>query len=186
MMAESIEEFYTYDTLTNTNLRESAELIHEFLKGNATLSDTAQSLTAIFDAPDAAPTAADVLDLCIVCAAEQLSETHNALVELTMELRARQQQRREEHLSKFDNSLVMSFGERWLRYGDPDPDEAMKEEERLEWTNLNRFVALLYSAGIQRLAICGERTLTITLQRGGWRVNWKGPESKNWLPWQCK
>ena len=179
-MAESIEEFFTYDRLTDTNLRECATLVHIFLQGKTTASETAQSLTAIFDAPNSAVMLSDVLDECIVCAAEQLQETHDALIELLMELQTQQQRKSEDDLAKFRSSLIMCFGERWARYGDPDPDNAWKEQARLEWTSLNHFAAVLYSAGNQSLASFGEQTLTMTLRKESWRVNWNGPESKFW------
>ena len=177
-MAESIAEFFNDDRLTGTNLRESAKLIHVYLQDNATASETAQSLMAIFGHPEPTATLSEVLEECIVQAAEQLSEPHHVLVSLVMELKAQQQQEGQDDLAIFENSLVMSFGERWSRYGDPDPNGAWKEEERLQWTNLNHFAALLYAGGIDRLMSFGERTLTMTLRKGGWRVNWNDHESK--------
>lgn len=75
----------------------------------------------------------------------------------------------------------MTLGERWARYGDPDPQDAWKEQARAEWTNLNHFAALLFSAGIKTLAFFGGQSLKMTLKRGSWRVNWNGPESELFL-----
>jgi hypothetical protein len=182
-MAESIEEFFTDDKLTESNVRQAAAAIHALLTGDATASATAQLLTEGFDAPGPATASlSEVLEECIAEAAEQLLETHEALVQLTLELRARQQQKGEANLSEFDHGLVMTLGVRWARYGDPTLS-TWRDQERLEWTNLNRFAALLYSAGLQRLSTFGERILEMSLRRGGWRVNWSGPESRSDFVW---
>lgn len=177
-MAESAEEFFTDDRLADSNLHDSASLIQTFLAEDATASETARNLTASFHAP-AAANASEVLEECIVGAAEQLWDTHDALVKLVCELRSQQQQRTGENdLSEFDQSLAYSLGERWLRYGDPDPASSWRDQARLEWTNLNHFAALLYMSGVQQLSSFGEKTLEFTMKRGGWRINWEGPDSK--------
>lgn len=176
-MAESVEEFFTDDKFTDSDLHDTAALIHACLAGDATVPEMAHKLTASFDEPTAA-TASEVLEECIVAAAEQLWETHDALAGLVCELRTRQQQESEDNLLRFDQSLAYSLGERWLRYGDPDPASGWCDQARLEWTNLNHFAALLYAAGVQRMACFGQQTLEFTLKRSGWRINWQGPDSK--------
>lgn len=178
-MADSIEEFLTDAKLTDSNLHESAALIHTFLTGGATVSDTADHLTALVHDP-ATVTIDEILEECIVGLAEELSEPHEALVQLVHELRCRQQQQQtgEEAVSKYDRSLSYSLSERWLRYGDPDPASIWHGQLRLEWFNLNHFAALLYTAGFHQLSAFGQQTLEYTLKRGGWRVSWKGNESK--------
>lgn len=179
-MAESIEEFFTDSKLTGTNLREAAASIHALLTGDAAASATAECLTEGFNAPGPVTASlSEVLEECIAGAAEQLSETHEGLVQLTLELRARQEEKSGGNLSDFDNGLVMTFGERWARYGDPDPSIIWRDQARLEWTNVNHFVALLYSAGVKRLSSFGELTLQRSLRRGGWRINWNGSGGKS-------
>lgn len=173
-MAESIEEFFADDRLTDSNLRHSAVCIRECLEGKATTQGTAQSMLATVSTASLD----EVLDECIVRAAEELPKTHDVLAELVIQLRSQQQRMSEEEVAGFDRSLVMSFGERWARYGDPDPQDAWKEEARAEWANLNRFVALLFAAGVKGLSAFGEQTLRMTLKRGAWRVNWAGQESE--------
>jgi hypothetical protein len=176
-MAESIDEFFADDKLTDSNLRDSAQHIHKYLERKATAQGTAQSIAASMSAVSLS----EVLDEFIVHAAEQLPATHNDLAELVMQLRSLQQYKSENDGTKFDHSLVMTLGERWARYGDPDPQDAWKEQARAEWTNLNHFAALLFSAGIKRLASFGGQTLKMTLKRGLWRVSWKGLESESYL-----
>lgn len=173
-MAESIEEFFADDRLTDSNLRDSAVCIRKCLERKATTQETAQSILATVSAVSLS----EVLDECIIRAAEQLPESHNVLVELVIQLRSQQQHMSEEDDTKFDHFLIMSFGERWARYGDPDPQNAWKEQARAEWINLNHFVALLFSAGVNTLSTFGEQTLKMTLKRGSWRVNWTGQESE--------
>ncbi|KAF2875938.1 hypothetical protein BDV95DRAFT_285880 [Massariosphaeria phaeospora] len=172
-MAESIDEFFADDRLTDSNLRDSVLHIHKYLERKATAQETVQSITASLSAISLS----EVLDECIVRAAEQLPETHNDLVELVVQLRSQQQHKSENDGAEFDHSLVMALGERWVCYGDPDPQNAWKEEARAEWTNLNYFAALLFSAGIKRLASFGGRSLQMTLKRRSWGVNWGGLEN---------
>lgn len=176
-MAQSIDEFFADDRLTDSNLRSSAERIHGFLEHKVTAQETAQTITGIVSVA----LLSEILDECIIRAAEHLPETHNDLVELVMQFRSQQQYKSEDGLGKFDDSLVMSLGERWAGYGDPDPQEAWKKEVRVEWANLNHFAALLFSAGIKKLASFGVQTLKMTLKRGSWRVNWTGSDSESSL-----
>lgn len=173
-MAESIEEFFADDRLTDSNLRHSATCIREFLESRTTEQETAQRILATVSTASLD----EVLDECIVRAAEELPETHDVLAELVIQLRSQLQHMSEEEIAEFDRCLVMSFGERWARYGDPDPQDAWKEQARAEWANLNRFVALLFAAGVKRLSAFGEQSLRMTLKRGAWRVNWTGQESE--------
>ncbi|PVH96886.1 hypothetical protein DM02DRAFT_658815 [Periconia macrospinosa] len=172
-MAESIEEFFADDRLTDSNLRNSAVCLRKCLEGKTTTQDTAQS---IMDTAKAV-SLSEVLDECIIRAAEQLPESHYVLTELVIQLRSQHQHISEEVVTKFDHYLIMSFGERWARYGDPDPQDAWKEQARTEWINLNHFVALLFSAGVNTLSNFGEQSLKMTLKRGSWRVNWTGQEN---------
>jgi hypothetical protein len=176
-MAESIDEFFADDRFTDSDLRDSAQHVRKCLERKATAQETAQSLAASVSAVSLS----EILDECIVLAAEQLPETHDDLAELVVQLKSQQQHKSENDGAKFDHSLVMTLGERWARYGDPDPQDAWKEQARAEWTNLNHFAALLFSAGIKTLASFGGQTLKMTLKRGSWRVNWKGPESELFL-----
>lgn len=173
-MAESIDEFFVDDKLTDSNLRDSAERVHKYLERKVTAQETAQSITTIVGAVPLS----EVLNECILCAAEQLPDTHNDLAELVVQLRSQQQHKSDNDVAKFDDFLVMSLGERWAQYGDPDPQDAWKEQARAEWANLNHFTALLFSAGIKRLTTFGEQTLKMTLKRGSWRVNWKDSNSE--------
>ncbi|KAJ8115497.1 hypothetical protein OPT61_g2864 [Boeremia exigua] len=173
-MAESIEEFFTDDRLTNNNLRDSAVYIQSYLKRKASIQSTIQSIIATVSNASLS----ELLDECIVRAAEQLPETHAALVELVMQLRSQQQQHSSDQCATdLDNALVISLGQRWTDYGDPNPQDAWKEQARAEWTNLNHFSALLFLAGIERLSSFGKQTLQMTLKRGSWRVNWEGQEN---------
>jgi hypothetical protein len=178
-MVESIDEFFADDRLTDdSNLRDSAQYIHKCLEHKATVQETAQRIMASVSAVSLS----EVLQECIVRAAEQLPETQNDLAELVMQLRSQQQHKSEKDGAEFDHTLVMTFGERWARYGDPDPQEAFKEEARADWTNLNHFAVLLFSAGIKALASFGGETLKMTLKRGSWRVNnWNGSQSEFYI-----
>jgi hypothetical protein len=175
MMAESIEEFFTDDRLTDNNLRDSAVYVQSYLERKASIQSTIQSIIATVSSASLS----DILDECIVRAAEQLPETHAALVELVMQLRSQQQHSSDQCATGLDNALVISLGQRWTHYGDPNPQDAWKEQARAEWTNLNHFTALLFSAGIARLSSFGKQTLQMTLKRGSWRVNWEGQEGKS-------
>lgn len=174
-MAESIEEFFTDDRLTDNNLRDSAICIRSYLERKASIQSTIQSIVATISSASLS----EILDECIVPAAEQLSETHAALVELVMQLRSQQQHHSTDQCATgIDNALVISLGQRWTHYGDPNPQDAWKEQARAEWTNLNHFTALLFSAGVQGLSSLGKQTLLMTLKRGSWRVNWDVQESE--------
>ncbi|KAF3768649.1 hypothetical protein M406DRAFT_71635 [Cryphonectria parasitica EP155] len=175
-MGETIEEYFSDTELTQTNLHDSAALIYTFLTGGATCYDTAQGLMDSFHGPNATDVP-DVIEICIVEVAEDFWEMHEALVKLMSELRSRQQQHSKKDLTEFDDSLYYSLRERWVRYGDPDPSSRSRDQERLDWTSLNRFTALLYAAGFQKLADFGKATLSMTLRRNTWRINWSCPEN---------
>lgn len=176
-MAESIEEYFADDNETiSPELREAAKLVKGFLQGHKSASDTAQDLTTQSETQTES-----IIETCIVSVAEQLPATHDALVELTMQMRNQEQQNIngiDDAVGKFDHYVAYSIEERSLRYGDPDPMTADRAEERQEWTNLNHLAALLYAAGLRRLWSIGEQVLDMTLRRKGWRVNWTGPESE--------
>lgn len=180
-MADSIEDFFTDEDLTNSNLRQHAELTHLFLNGNTDASNTAQALMASADDPSSAVKIYHILEDLIITPAEQLSETHDGLVDLLKCLRELQKQKGNEALLSFDESLSFSLSERWLRYGDPKPDyEWYRDQARLEWTNLNRFAALLYASyGLEMLSAYGEQTLSMTLRRSAWYILWEISQSES-------
>jgi hypothetical protein len=74
MMAESIEEFFTDDRLTDNNLRDSAVYVQSYLERKASIQSTIQSIIATVRSASLS----ELLDECIVRAAEQLPETHAA------------------------------------------------------------------------------------------------------------
>ena len=79
-MTESIEEFFNYDRLMDTNLNDGAALIKSSLEGNTTAVETAQSLTGKSSITSAAVMSGELLDECVIKAAEQLQYTQNALL----------------------------------------------------------------------------------------------------------
>jgi hypothetical protein len=178
-MAESLDEFFSEDVLTESDVRDEAVLIHDYLAGNVTVQTVAQRLVQSLQARNAPLRdghydLSEILESVIVSVAEQLPETHNALVTLLGTLK----QQRE--TSNFDTELAFALNERWLRYGDPDQSLNVRDEVRNEWTNLNHFAALIYKANLQDLSSFAVQTLWMALRRRGWRVNWDG-QSKSML-----
>lgn len=175
-MAENLEDFFANVDLDNQaeniGLATAAKHIHAFLTNNASATETAHKIIIADNAP-----MDEIVEEVIISAAEQLFETHTKIAKLVVELSKGQ--------GAADNTLYMSIvyslGQRWSRYGDPDWSDVWRDRLRLEWANLNRFVALLYSdaelKSWSKLADFGKATLGYALRRGGWRVRWKGPES---------
>ena len=172
-MAESIDEFFSEDFLTDSDIRDEAALIHDYLAGNVNVQIVAQRLIQSLQARNAPSRngqyyLSEILDNVILSVAEQLPETHGALVTLLVTLKQHNE------TSKFDSYLAFALNERWLRYGDPDQSLSLREEIRNEWNNLNHFAALMYKANLQDLSSFAVQTLWMALRRRGWRVNWDG------------
>lgn len=172
-MAETLVEFFSEDDITGSDIHEEAALIHEYLSGKLTVDAAASKLLLIFKNKAGSVKigqydVSELIETIIVSVAEQLPETHEQLVTLLGALKEQKE------TSNFELPLASSLNERWLRYGDPDQSSSLRDEVRNEWTNLNRFAALVYEAEIQDLSAFGIKTLGMTLKREGWRVNWEG------------
>jgi hypothetical protein len=178
-MAETLDEFFSDEIVTDSGVHEEAALIHDYLAGGLTVETVVQRLDQSLRARDAPLRngrydLSEILEVAVVSVAEVLSETHNALVTLLGLLRLLSDQR------DFESGLRYSLEERSLRYADPDPSLSSRDEARQSWTNLNHFAALVYKAGLQDLSALGIKTFSMSLKRGGWVVGWPG-QSKSIL-----
>jgi hypothetical protein len=178
-MAESLNEFFSEDVLTDSDVRDEAVVIHGYLAGNITVQSVAQRLFQSLQVRNAPSRngqydLSEILESVIVSVAEQLPETHDQLVALLGALK------RQSETSNFESDLAFALNERWLRYGDPGQSLNVRDEVRNEWTNLNHFAALVYKANLQDLSSFAVQTLWMALRRRGWRVNWDG-QSKSIL-----
>jgi len=177
-MAESLNEFFSEDVLTDSDVRDEAALIHDYLAGNITVQSVAQRLVQSLQARNAPSQnghydLSEILESVIVSVAEQLPETHDALVTLLGTLK------QQSETSNFESGLAFALNERWLRYGDPSQSLGVRDEVRNEWTNLNHFVALMYKANVQDLSSFAVQTLWMAFRRRGWRVNWDGQNTSD-------
>ena len=150
-MAESLDEFFSEVMSNDPDICSEAAIIHEYLGGNINAQITAQRFIQSLQsrhAPlkDGHYDFSEIVERVIVSVAEQLPETHHALVTLLSTLR---QQR---DLSDLKSEMVFALNERCLRYEDPDPSLNMRDEVRNEWTNINHFAALIYEANLQDLS----------------------------------
>lgn len=177
-MAESLDEFFSEDSLDQSQIKEEAALIHNYLTGILPLDEVIIGLIVRLQAQENIAgqgqyDISSILEDVIVGVAELLPETHDALVTLLEKLK------QQEEISSFEASLLFILNERWLRYGDPDPNLSIREDVRDSWTNLNHFAALIHQSKIQDFSSLAIKTLEMTLKRGGWRVNWDGHYSKS-------
>jgi len=176
-MAESLDEFFSDGILIKSDIKSEAALICKYLTGATPLHAVAPGLVERLEARSPSTNGqydlSEIIESVVVSVAEQLPNTHNALVSLLAALKQQQE------TSNFEASLSFALNERWLRYGDPDQSLSIRDETRDCWTNLNHFAALIYQARVQDLSNFAIKTLEMTLKRGGWRVNWDGPESKS-------
>jgi len=175
-MAESIDEFFSDDVLTESEIKSEAALIHDYLAGTTPLREVTSGLVERLQARTPSTNGqydlSEIMESVVVSVAEQLPETHNALISLLAALK------QQKETSNFNVGLSYALNERWLRYGDPDQSLSVRDEVRDSWTNLNRFAALIYQAKVQDLSNFAIKTLEMALKRGGWRVNWDGSQSK--------
>ncbi|KAG6907479.1 hypothetical protein DXG01_008769 [Tephrocybe rancida] len=173
-MAEPLDDFFSEDWLANSEFRDEAIVIHDYLARNMTVQTAAQHLAQSLQTPSRNAQwhsdIAAILDNVIVCLAEELPETHDALVSL---LGAVKPQSDTKH---FESGLGYSLGERAL-YVDPDIRLAHRQEHREIWFNLNHFAALVYKENVQDLSYFGCGTLWKAFKRGGWHVGWDVPGS---------
>lgn len=172
-MAESLQEFFSEDFLIDSDVRDEAALIHSYLTSNITVQTVAHRLVRSLQARNAPSQngqykLSEMLETVIVSMAEQLSETHDALVTLLDTLK------QQSETSNFESDLAFALNERWLRYGDPDQSLNVRDDVRNEWANLNHFAALMHKADLQDLSSFAVQTLWMALRRRGWRVNWDG------------
>jgi hypothetical protein len=172
-MAESLDEFFSEDNLIDSSVRDEAALIHYYLAGSITVQIASQRLVQSLQArnvplQNGQYDLSEIVENVIVSVAEQLPETHAALVVLLSTLK------QQTETSNFECELAFALNERWLRYGDPDQSLILRDEFRNEWTNLNHFAALVYKANLQDLSSFAVKTLWMALRRGGWRVNYDG------------
>ncbi|KAJ4393447.1 hypothetical protein N0V93_002657 [Gnomoniopsis smithogilvyi] len=175
-MAESVDEFFNVDDLKDPEISEQATIIHAFVtQPDSVAKSAAQALISLSQA-EGGPELSKVVDQIIVPLAEERPETHEDLVRLLGELR--DQVEVATGLTPGDSiSLNYELWERGLRYGDPDPSIGLRDLYRQEWTNVNRFAALVHKASIEDLSAFGEHTLQLGLRKGGWRVSWSGSEN---------
>ncbi|KAJ4420652.1 hypothetical protein N0V82_004217 [Gnomoniopsis sp. IMI 355080] len=175
-MAESVDDFFFADDLKCSEISEQASIIHAFLtEPNSAAKSAAQTLLLRSKA-DGGPELSKVVAQIIIPLAEERPEVHEALVKLIGELK--DQVEAATGLKSGDNvSLNYELWEKGLRYGDPDPANALRGLYRQEWVNINRFAALVYNASIEDLSAFGEHVLKLGLRRGGWRVSWSGSVS---------
>lgn len=178
-MYESLDEFFSDEIVTDSGVHDEASLIHDYLAGKLTVEAVVQRLEQSLRARDALLRnghydLSEVLEVAVVSVAESLQETHDALVTLLGPLKQLSDR------NEFESDLRYSLEERSLRYSDPDSSLSSRDEARQSWINLNHFTALVYKAGLQDLSALGIKTLSMSLKRGGWPVNWPG-ESKSFL-----
>jgi hypothetical protein len=187
-MAESadkfFDEFFRDDrAVQGLNIDETARLVHGYLKANnVSAADVAHStMSSLFTHENAARAASDLVECVIVRLAEERPETHDALVQLLCELKwlslgDEEQSKRTVDCDVWMRTLLYEMQERSLRYGDPGPETGdLRDSYRDDWTNVNRFAALVHKAGLRDLSAWGEQTIGFVLKREGWRVNWEGP-----------
>ena len=181
-MAESLDEFFSVVIITNSDIRNETALIHEYLDGNINAQTTAQRLIQSLQNQNAPSKNGhyecfELVENVIVGVAEQLPETHGALIALLGTLR------QQSDLSDLKSEIVFALNERWLRYGDPDPSLNIRDEMRNEWIKLNHFAALMHERNLQDLSSFAVQTLWMAFRRGRWRVNWDGQIRSNitWL-----
>lgn len=172
-MAEAVDEFFNVEDFKNSEISEQAAIIHAFLSDpNPVAETTAERLVSLSRVPGG-PELSKVVAQVVIPLAEEREETHDALLKLLRELQ--NQVKATANLKPGDNILLnYELWEKGLRYGDPDPAHDLRELYRQEWTNLNRFAALVYQASIEDLSAFGEHTIQLGLRKGGWRVTWKG------------
>ncbi|MBW0536368.1 hypothetical protein O181_076083 [Austropuccinia psidii MF-1] len=175
-MAETIEEFFDDEDIRNSKLAGTAVMTKAYFSGSVSAAETATSLISFFNNNDEAKLF-QYIAWIVLPMAEQLPETHETLIQLLTKLKCllESEDNKQHRLQLNELSLKYELDERGLRYGDPDPDKgALRNMLREEWTNVNRFAALVHKAGLEDLSAFAKRTITFAIRRGGWRVNWKG------------
>ncbi|CAN8096398.1 unnamed protein product [Discula destructiva] len=178
-MAESIDHFFDDDDFNNTEISEPAAIIHSFLTDtSAEAESTARGLLSSYQASDAF-TLSMIVAQIIVSLAEERPEAHQPLLKLLGALQGLLETANPGRKPGDTISLNYELWERGLRYGDPDPGNDLRELYRQNWTNVNRFAALVHEALIEDLSIFGEHTLELTLRKSGWRVTWKHSEGNS-------
>lgn len=170
-MAESIDEFFNVDDLKSSDISEQAATIHAlWTDPNVTAKSAAQKLVSLSHAYRG-PELSKVVAQIIIPLAEERPESHEALLNLLGEL---SEQAKAVDAARDNVSLNYELWEKGLRYGDPDPANDLRDLYRQEWTNINRFAALVHKASIEDLSAFGEHALQLGLRKGGWRVAWSG------------
>lgn len=172
-MAESVDEFFNVEDFKNSEISEQAATIHAFLSDSNPVAETTAARLISLSQASGGPELSKVVAQVIVPLAEEREEAHEALLKLLREL---QNQVKATANLEPGNSVSLNYElwEKGLRYGDPDPASDLRELYRQEWTNINRFAALVHEASVENLSAFGEHTLQLGLRKGGWRVTWKG------------
>ncbi|KAG6827738.1 hypothetical protein H0H92_010616, partial [Tricholoma furcatifolium] len=105
----------------------------------------------------------DLLETVVGDIAAHFPDVHVPLVALLNALKPQSE--------RFELDLVYVLEERWFEYGDPDFSCSLQQDARDEWTNINRFAALMHNANVQDLSSFAVDTLAMAWRRKEWPMS---------------